>query len=126
MKIHVLLEYHMNMIGMLAYKSRPDIYEVIRETSTDLGCHVSWLMQGMLNLDMDELNMDDESIRTTHLTLIKKQRRLQFLEMIYTPISSLLMTKKDGKRLVGYQSVAIFIKENQDLHIYPRFIPADA
>ena len=43
-KIHVLLEDHMNMIGMLAYKARPDIYGVVRETSPDWGCRVSWSM----------------------------------------------------------------------------------
>ena len=71
--IHALLKDYMNMIGMLAYKARPEIYGVVRETSIDWGCHVSWSIQRMFNLDMDELNVDYESIGTTHLTLVKSK-----------------------------------------------------
>ena len=73
-KIDVLLEDHICMIGMLAYKARPEIYGVVRETGTNGRCRVSWSMQRMFNLDKDELNVDYEYISNTHLTLVKKGR----------------------------------------------------
>ena len=72
-KIDVLLEDHICMIGMLAYKARPVIYGVVREIGTNGRCRVSWSMQRMFNLDKDELNVDYEYIGNTHLTLVKKR-----------------------------------------------------
>ena len=71
-QIDVLLEDHMNMIGMLAYKARPEIYGVVRETGENGRSRVSWSMEKMFNLDKEELNVDYEYIGNTHLTLVKK------------------------------------------------------
>ena len=106
-KIEILLEDHMNMIGMLAYKARSEIYGVVRETDTNDRCRVSWSMQRMFNLEKDELNVDYEYIGNTHLTIVKKGMIL-ILIMIGIPIPSLITTKKDGNRHVGCHSDAIF------------------
>ena len=44
-QIDVLLEDHMNMIGMLAYKARPEIYGVVREKGENGRSRVSWSME---------------------------------------------------------------------------------
>ena len=45
--LHILLEGYMNLIGMQAYKARPEIYGVVRDTSTLYGCDVNWSMERM-------------------------------------------------------------------------------
>ena len=69
-KIEVLLEDHMNMIGMLAYNPRPFIYGVVRKCENG-GCIVSFSMDRMFNLNKDVINVDYERIGNTHLTLVK-------------------------------------------------------
>ena len=71
--LHILLEGYMNLIGMQAYKARPEIYGVVRDTSTLYGCDVSWSMERMFNLEMDELNVDYENIGISHLTLVRSK-----------------------------------------------------
>ena len=70
-KIEVLLKDHKYMIRILAYNSRPSIYGVVRQGSEDGGCYVSFSMDRLFNLDIDEVNINYERIENTYLTLVK-------------------------------------------------------
>ena len=91
-KIDVLLEDHMSMIGMTAYKARPDIYGVVTEKNTDWGWYVSWSMQRMFYLDMNKLNVGYEYIGTMSLTLLKSKDNSDFRNDPYT--DSLLYSRQ--------------------------------
>lgn len=81
-----LLEDHMNISEMLAYKARPVVYGALREDSDNWGCKISWSTERMFKLDMDKLSVDYESIGTVHLTLVKTKDNADSEQDLYINI----------------------------------------
>ena len=69
-----LLDEHVSMMDMLAYNVRPRIYGVVRDESTDYGCFVSWSMDQMFNLEMDQdIHTNYERQGNGSLTLVRSK-----------------------------------------------------